>query len=128
MKSILLIEDEQKMSLEMGVSLTEMGYEVSTAGDAISALAEARKYSPDIVLVDISLPSGEGLLVAERLHALLLTALTPLIFIAASNQPGLKERAEELGAIAFLEKPFDVSLLTDAIEGSEYVGLPTYVT
>lgn len=124
MKSILLIEDESKMSLEMGTSLSDMGYAVSTAGDAISAVAEARKYSPDIVVVDINKPNSDGFLVAERLHALLQTALTPLIFIAASHQPEMKIRAEELGAIAFLEKPFDVSVLTDAIESSGYFGLP----
>lgn len=124
MKTVLLVEDDKKLALAMGVRLKAMGYEVAAAADAISAVAQARKSNPDVVLVDINLPGGDGFLVAERLQSLMQTAITPIIFITASKQPGLKERAKELGAAAFLEKPFDATQLADAIEMSPFTADP----
>ncbi|MFK7978132.1 MAG: response regulator transcription factor [Halioglobus sp.] len=120
MKKVLMVEDDHKLTIAMGIRLKAMGYDVSTAGDAVSAVAAARKYEPDMVLIDINLPGGDGFMVAERLQMLVQTAMIPFIFITASKEPGLKEKAIEMGAVAFLEKPFDASDLVDAIEGSYY--------
>lgn len=124
MKTVLLIEDDQKITLALGVRLKSMGYEVASAADAVTAVAQARKSAPDVILIDINLPGGDGFMVAERLQKLLQTSVTPIIFITASKQPGLRERARELGAVAFLEKPFDATQLADAIEMSLYSATP----
>ncbi len=120
MKTVLLVEDDKKLTLAMGMRLKSMGYNVATAADAICAVAEARKSNPDVILIDINLPGGDGFVVAKRLQSLIQTAATPLIFITASKQPGLKERAKEFGAAAFLEKPFDATQLADAIETAPF--------
>jgi len=120
MKTVLLVEDDKKITLAIGIRLKAMGYEVASAADAVGAVAQARKSKPDVVLIDINLPGGDGFMVAERLQNLLQTSSTPLIFITASKQAGLKDRAKELGAVAFLEKPFDATQLADAIEMSLY--------
>ena len=124
MKTVLLIEDDKKITLAIGIRLKAMGYDVASAADAVSAIAQARKSKPDVILLDINLPGGDGFLVAERLQSLLQTSATPIIFITASKQSGLKERATELGAVAFLEKPFDATELADAIEMSLYSSGP----
>ena len=118
MKTVLLVEDDKKITLAIGVRLKAMGYKVASAADAVSAIAQARKHEPDVVLLDINLPGGDGFLVAERLQSLMQTSSTPVIFITASKQPGLRNRAMELGAVGFLEKPFDATTLADAIENS----------
>lgn len=118
MKTVLLVEDDKKITLAIGVRLKAMGYKVASAADAVSAIAQARKHEPDVVLLDINLPGGDGFLVAERLQSLMQTSSTPVIFITASKQPGLRKRAMELGAVGFLEKPFDATTLADAIENS----------
>jgi len=118
MKTILLIEDDKKITLAIGIRLKSMGYEVASAADAVTAVTQAKKSKPDVVMIDINLPGGYGFMVAERLKALLETAITPIIFMTANKQPGLKERAKALGAVAFLEKPFDATQLSDAIEMS----------
>lgn len=118
MKTVLLVEDDRKITLAIGVRLKAMGYEVASAADAVSAVAQARKCKPDVVLLDINLPGGDGFLVAKRLQSLIQTSSTPVIFITASKQPGLRQRAMELGAVGFLEKPFDAATLADAIENS----------
>ena len=115
MKTILLVEDDAKISLALGIRLRHTGYEVVTAPDAVVAMAQALKHAPDVVVLDINLPGGDGFLVAERLRSGAATAHVPLIFITASKLPGLAERAAQLGAIALIEKPFSAAQLTEAL-------------
>lgn len=116
MKKVLLVDDDNIILLHTGVRLKSMGYTVFTAKDAINAVAAVRKNEPDVVVLDISLPAGDGFVVAERLQNLSGSAATPIIFITASDNPALRERAMKLGAVGFLKKPFDATSLADAIE------------
>src|SRR6202042_428305 len=118
MKTVLLIDDDNIFLLSIGVRLKGMGYTVCTAKDAASAITVVRKTSPDVIVLDVSLPAGDGFLVAERLQNLISAAATPIIFITASEKPGLRERAMKLGAVAFMNKPFDATTLADAIESA----------
>jgi CheY-like chemotaxis protein len=115
MKSVLLVDDDNSLLLGTGIRLKSMGYTVFTAKDAVSAVSAVRKSEPDVVVLDISLPAGDGFLVAERLMRLVGSGATPIIFMSASENPTLRERAKKLGA-AFLSKPFDATQLADAIE------------
>ncbi|MDB6009157.1 MAG: czcR 2 [Gammaproteobacteria bacterium] len=116
MKSVLMVDDDNTTLLGIGVRLKAMGYTVFTAKDAVSAVSAVRKSSPDVVVLDISLPAGDGFVVAERLQNLSGAAATPVIFMTASAKAGLRERAMKMGAVAFLQKPFDATQLADAIE------------
>ena len=116
MKSVLLVDDDNTVLLGTGVRLKAMGYVVYTAKDAVSAISAVRKNEPDVVVLDISLPAGDGFVVADRLQNLVGSATTPIIFITASENPALRERAMKLGAVGFLKKPFDATSLADAIE------------
>jgi CheY-like chemotaxis protein len=118
MKTVLLVDDDNTVLLSAGVRLKSMGYIIHTAKDAVSAISAVRKCEPDVVVLDISLPAGDGFLVAERLQTLAGSAATPIIFMTASENPGLRERAMKLGAVGFLKKPFDATSLADAIESA----------
>jgi CheY-like chemotaxis protein len=118
MKTVLLIDDDNIFLLTIGVRLKSMGYTVCTAKDAASAITVVRKTNPDVIVLDVSLPAGDGFLVAERLQNLIASATTPIIFVTASEKHGLRERALKLGAVAFLTKPFDATTLADAIESA----------
>jgi two-component system chemotaxis response regulator CheY len=118
MKTVLLVDDNHTVLLTLGVRLKGMGYSVHTAKDAIMAVSTVRKCSPDVVVLDISLPAGDGFLVAERLQNLVGCAATPIIFITGSENPAHRERAKSLGAVGFLRKPFDATALADAIESA----------
>jgi CheY-like chemotaxis protein len=115
---VLLVDDDNTILLGTGVRLKSMGYTVYTAKDAVSAVSAVRKNEPDVVVLDISLPAGDGFLVAGRLQSLVGSAATPIIFITASEDPALRERAKKLGAVGFLKKPFDATSLADAIESA----------
>jgi CheY-like chemotaxis protein len=118
MKRVLLVDDDSTVLLGIGVRLKSMGYTVYTAKDAVSAVSAVVKNSPDVVVLDVSLPAGDGFLVADRLQNLVASAATPIIFITANENPALRERAMNLGAAAFLTKPFDATTLADAIESA----------
>jgi CheY-like chemotaxis protein len=116
MKSVLLVDDDNTLLLGIGVRLKSMGYVVFTAKDAVSAVSAVVKNNPDVVVLDVSLPAGDGFLVAGRLQNLVGSAATPIIFITANENPQLRDRAAKLGAAGFLNKPFDATTLADAIE------------
>jgi CheY-like chemotaxis protein len=116
MKSVLMVDDDNTTLLGIGVRLKAMGYTVFTAKDAVSAVSAVRKSNPDVVVLDISLPAGDGFVVAERLQNLSGAGAMPIIFMTASAKSGLRERAMKMGAVAFLQKPFDATQLADAIE------------
>jgi two-component system cell cycle response regulator len=118
MKTVLLVDDDDTFLLTIGVRLKSMGYTVCTAKDAVNAISAVRKNNPDVVVLDVSLPAGDGFLVAERLRNLIVSATTPIIFVTASEKAELRERAMKLGAVEFLQKPFDATTLADAIESA----------
>ena len=118
MKTVLLVDDDNTILLGVGVRLKSMGYTVYTAKDAVSAVSAVVKHRPDVVVLDISLPAGDGFLVSDRLQTLVGSAATPIIFMTASEDPTLRERAMKLGATAFLTKPFAATTLADAVESA----------
>jgi CheY-like chemotaxis protein len=118
MKTVLLVDDDNVFLLSVGVRLKALGYTVCTSKDAVSAVSAVRKNNPDIVVLDVSLPAGDGFLVAERLQKLVASATTPIIIITASENPGLPQRAMIAGAVAFLKKPFDAATLANVIESA----------
>lgn len=118
MKTILLAEDDKKIAQAIGIRLKASGFAVITAHDVPSALMQARKHDPDLVLLDVGLPGGSGFHVADCLRNQVCKREVPLIFITASKKDGLRQEARKLGASAFLEKPFKSSQLLAAIDSA----------
>jgi DNA-binding response OmpR family regulator len=116
MNKILIIEDDQKIAFALCVRLKAHGYATWTAGDAIAALNKARHHRPDLILLDISLPGGNGITLAEHFRGLRETRETPIIFATASKDPKLRDKAIELGAAGLLRKPYDADTLLGVIE------------
>ena len=115
MKRILIVEDDKNITKALGVRFGANGYEVAVAHDAMVATTTARHYKPDLILLDISLPYGDGFMLAERFSSTHNTSGVPIIFITASKKDGLREKAMDLGASDFFEKPFDSSKLLNTV-------------
>lgn len=113
MKTVLIVEDDPRISAALSVRLNAAGYQVLTADDGFAGLKLALGQRPDLILMDVVMPVGLGFSVAERLKDLGLTI--PIIFITASKRPGLRRSAERLGAVGFFEKPYDAEELMSAI-------------
>ena len=116
MKTALLIEDDVKLSLALRLRLSHMNFNVHSVGDAIRAMDEAIKCKPDVILLDINLPGGDGFMVADRLRSNHETMSIPIIFITASERSELQERANKVANSYFLQKPFDAQKLQDTME------------
>ncbi len=107
MKKILIVEDDQKIACALNMRLKANGYEVITAFDAMAGVNLVLKHTPNLVILDISIPAGSGFDVASRIRSLPRLSGTPLLFITASRKPEFRARAEQLGAVGYIEKPFD---------------------
>lgn len=122
-KKILIVEDDEKIALALTVRLKSEGFDVLVAQDALQGVSFAVKNLPDLILLDISMPAGDGLVVAERLLNIPETSSIPVIVMTASKKPELCERAIQLGARCFFEKPFDTEQLLEAVD--RCLGIPT---
>jgi CheY-like chemotaxis protein len=78
-------------------------------------LTVARKQEPDLILLDLGLPGGDGWVVMERLKTLAPFAMIPIIVVTAQPSDPHAERALAAGATAFIEKPFDLETMLVAV-------------
>ena len=106
-KKILLVDDDPDVRLAMHVRLKANGYDTCFASDALSSVTEARKQQPDVIILDLGLPGGDGFLVIERLKRHPSLAVIPIIVVSARDVSGNKERAIKAGAKIYLQKPVD---------------------
>lgn len=114
-KTILIIEDDENISKALEVRLQARGYKVLTAFDAIQGMQKATETLPDVILLDITMPGGNGLSLAENLKASTNTQAIPIIFLTASQKSDLRQKAMALGAAAYFEKPYDFDYLLAAL-------------
>lgn len=115
MKRVLVVDSDPRMCQAIHKTLSVMSHAISFAFDAVTAIGEARKQNPDLIIVDLSLPGGSGLLVVERLRMLAGFMRTPIIVIAERGARLEAERVFEAGANAFLPKPLNPNLLLDYV-------------
>lgn len=115
---ILIVEDDQDMVRAMGVRLRAQGYNLAIARDAISAISMARKENPDLIVLDLGLPAGDGFQVMERLKSFPELMLVPVIVVTARDPKLNEELALQAGAYAFFQKPYEPGELHKAIQNA----------
>ena len=106
-KMILLVDDDPDVRLAMHVRLKANGYDTCFASDALSSISEARKHQPDVIILDLGLPGGDGFMVIERLKRHPALAVIPIIVVSARDVGGNQDRAIKAGAKVYLQKPVD---------------------
>ena len=114
-KKVLIVEDDQELVRALSVRFRAQGFAVSAAYDAFSAVPTARSVQPDVILLDLGLPAGDGFLVMERLRNFPSLASIPIVVLTARDPETARQRAMVAGAIAFLRKPVDHEQLFQAI-------------
>jgi DNA-binding response OmpR family regulator len=114
-KKILIVEDEVTQLTSVGKRLKAAGYDVSGARDGMNAIAMARKEMPDLVLLDLGLPGGDGFTVLKRLQLIIQTSMIPVVVMSARDPGGNRDEALKAGAVAYLQKPLDTDLLLKTI-------------
>lgn len=113
--SVLVVDDDPVMRLLCSINLQREGMRVLEAADGRLALARARVERPDLVLTDVSMPGLDGFGLAEALRRDERTREIPLIFLSGETPGANEARAHELGAVAYLTKPFDPPALASLV-------------
>jgi CheY-like chemotaxis protein len=114
-RRVLVVDDDPDVRHALLLLFKVNGYDVLSAEDAISAMTLAVSHMPEVVILDVGLPGGEGFVVMDRLRAVPNLAATPVVVISGRDPAEMRRRAEEMGAVAFLEKPTDNRLLLQAV-------------
>jgi len=115
-KKILIVDDERDIVKALTIRLQGAGYEVVTAFDGAQAIFVAHKERPDLIILDIRMPAGDGFGVAEKLKHSASTFSIPVIFLTGGPERNSEEKAMTLGARFYIKKPYDPEELLDAIK------------
>ena len=112
-KKILVIDDDEAILEVVAYILKDEGYnvQVSPGGDIIAHL---QSYQPDLIILDVLLGSKNGVQICKEVKNNPLTSYIPIIMFSA-HASGSKI-SQECGADAFIEKPFDIEVLTKAVK------------
>jgi len=116
MSTVLIVEDDRHIREALATRLVAVGHEVVMAPDGAVGIQEAVCARPDLILMDICLPGGDGIATAERIQEMGGDTPTPIIFLTASRQEWLDERSKSVGGVAFFHKPYDPEALLKAVE------------
>jgi two-component system OmpR family response regulator len=113
---VLIIDDDADIRSIARLSLSRVGgMEVIEAGSGIEGVRKAREEKPDVILLDMMMPTMDGLETLAALRSQLATALTPVIFLTAKAVGDEVERLNALNAAGVLIKPFDPRTLADDV-------------
>jgi two-component system KDP operon response regulator KdpE len=105
---ILVVEDERRMRRFVSITLAAHGYDVIEAATSAEGVRQASSYTPDLVLLDLGLPDGDGLDVIRRIRE---WTPMPIIVISARGKEDDKVLALDAGADDYVTKPFGASEL-----------------
>src|SRR5204863_5585080 len=117
-QKILVIEDDPVARADLQARLEANGYLVARAADAASALTVVNRERPDLILLDLGLPAGDGYLVLERLRKIKTLAAIPVLIITSRGDAETRKRVEAMGLAPVLVKPVDTEVLLAAIRSA----------
>ena len=115
MQTILIVEDDEDISRALTIRLEAEGFEVHHAFDAVLAMAAVRKWEPDFVLMDFTVPGGTGVDVAQRMRDCEEAQDIPIVFLTANKAPEVRAQIEAMGFPCF-EKPYNSQQLLAFIQ------------
>jgi DNA-binding response OmpR family regulator len=114
-KVVLLVDDDEDLLIALAAPLRRQGFDVVVATDAVTAVSTAVKQPPDVVVMDIGLPGGDGMMVMRRLHSLPQLAGVPVIMLSGRDPEKHRDDALAAGAAAYLAKPVTPEDLMTAV-------------
>ncbi len=114
---VLLVEDTEDNRLMMRRLLELSGYRVTEAVNGVEAVRVAERETPNIILMDLSLPIVDGLAATRRIRQLPELAKVPIVAVSAHDTADFYAEALAAGCNAYITKPIDYTELEDLITG-----------
>lgn len=118
---ILVIEDNEQNMYLVNFILEKHGYEVIQAWRGDTGIQLAKETKPDLILLDIQLPSMDGYSVARELRKLESMKNIPIVAVTSYAMPGDKEQALEAGCTGYIEKPINPETFMNEVR--EYLSI-----
>jgi DNA-binding response OmpR family regulator len=116
-RHILIVEDEESLLKLESILLSSKGYKVTGVRDGLAALSEIEKNKPDLILLDIMMPGIDGFEVCSRIKENPDTKDIPVVMLTAKKSTADQARGIEVGADAYMTKPFKSLKIIDVISG-----------
>jgi DNA-binding response OmpR family regulator len=120
-KKILIVDDNADLVRIMGAHLEGHGYSVVSASDVAEAIKAVQKEKPDLIILDVTMPGGNGLDILKRLNAANPKKMIPVI-VVTGMETRAKAEAFANGAVDFYLKPVNMDTLLESIR--EELGQP----
>jgi DNA-binding response OmpR family regulator len=117
-EKILIVDDDSDLRQALRLRLRANRYETLTAGDGYSAIAQAYKEHPDLIILDLGLPAGDGFVVLDRLQKDDKLSTIPVIVLTARDPQSTERLSLQSGAAAFFQKPADNGELLSVIRAT----------
>lgn len=117
-EKILIVDDDPDLRQALRLRLRANRYETVTAGDGYSAIAQAYKEHPNLIILDLGLPAGDGFVVLDRLQRDDKLSNIPVIVLTARDPQSSERLALRSGAAAFFQKPADNAELLSVIRAT----------
>lgn len=115
MKKILVIDDSPTVRQQVGLALSQAGFQVLEAVDGMDAIGKVDA-SVAMLICDVNMPRMNGLEMLEKLRADARWKTLPVVMLTTEGQPALIERAKKAGAKGWIIKPFKAELLVAAVQ------------
>jgi CheY-like chemotaxis protein len=115
--TILLVEDDEDTRYLMRLEIERRGYRVIEADDGEKAVALAQQEHPDIILMDLSLPTMDGLEATKQIRGIDGLRTVPIIAVTAHQETDFREGAKASGFDAYVTKPMDFDWLSELMVG-----------
>jgi len=115
-RRILIVEDEESLLKLESILLSSRGYQITGVKDGLAALKALAENSFDLVLLDIMMPGIDGFEVCRRIRGNPQTREIPVVMLTAKKSAADQARGLEVGADAYITKPFKSIKIMDMIE------------
>jgi CheY-like chemotaxis protein len=116
MRTILYVEDASEQRRLLAMFLEMNGYRVEVANDGIEGLTKARKFKPDVILLDLGMPKMDGYQMMEEMQSDEALKDIPIVVISAWTAATHRDRAQAAGADVFITKPFELTHVLETVQ------------
>jgi putative two-component system response regulator len=113
--TILIVDDSATLREDLRTRIGSAYPKLATAKSGLQALQYCTRKTPDLILLDVEMPGMDGFETLEKIHSLPNCHSVPVIFLTANHDVATETRALELGAVDFVGKPFEQTILLHRI-------------